>query len=52
MSAATESDVELGLVEKAKRVLPGGSFGNRLCQTHSATFSRKDAMYAGALGGP
>jgi glutamate-1-semialdehyde 2,1-aminomutase len=28
MSARTRSDVELGLVEAAKRVLPGGSFGN------------------------
>ena len=28
MNAGTERDVELGLIEKAKRVLPGGSFGN------------------------
>jgi glutamate-1-semialdehyde 2,1-aminomutase len=28
MSAMTRSDVELGLVEAAKRVLPGGGFGN------------------------
>jgi glutamate-1-semialdehyde 2,1-aminomutase len=28
VSAAKEREVELGLVEKAKRVLPGGSFGN------------------------
>ena len=28
MNTGTERDVELGLIEKAKRVLPGGSFGN------------------------
>jgi len=28
VNAGTERDVELGLIEKAKRVLPGGSFGN------------------------
>ena len=28
MNTRTERDVELGLIEKAKRVLPGGSFGN------------------------
>jgi glutamate-1-semialdehyde 2,1-aminomutase len=28
VNTGTERDVELGLIEKAKRVLPGGSFGN------------------------
>ena len=28
MSGVEERDIELGLVEKARRVLPGGSFGN------------------------
>jgi glutamate-1-semialdehyde 2,1-aminomutase len=28
VNAVTEREVELGLVEKAKRVLPGGTFGN------------------------
>ncbi len=28
MNAVTEREVQLGLVEKAKRVLPGGTFGN------------------------
>jgi glutamate-1-semialdehyde 2,1-aminomutase len=28
VSATEERDIELGLVEKARRVLPGGSFGN------------------------
>ena len=28
MNAATEKDLETGLIEKARRVLPGGTFGN------------------------
>ena len=28
MNAATENDLETGLIEKARRVLPGGTFGN------------------------
>ena len=28
MSIVSESEIERGLVEKAKRVLPGGTFGN------------------------
>ena len=28
MDPVTESEVERGLIEKAKRVLPGGTFGN------------------------